>query len=559
MQVLSQDKFTMTVLPSQIAATTTLSPLPGDFQVEVSKWSGEIRQNLEFMNKGERVLENVFNAPRRKHADQTSASMAHAIAQMLYPGAPPDSLAPIIQYEKDIVKLRVYIQEQRKADIETATARRAAKDWRKRIIHQGPWNEVDDPLSLEGPPSLPMPVQIGTTEDFAPFFSHLKMGGDDNLMGGEDAEMKLEPYYDTHMIEFGRGVLYADRRMDLCKMVVGPTHIGDLTDSLETNLFTQHFLLGNNIIGPLGANRIARFVDKYPNRMITWYLAGNCIDGESFEILANSLVKSTSVTNVWLKRNPLGPSSVDALFRLITHAQNLRTLDLDQTSIGDAGVARLFSLLADYKPSSPPALRHIYLNACGVGTKAAEQISRYLANDSCTLTSLYMSHNPLGNGAAKTLSIGLKSNKTLERLVMSSGGLKDEGTIQLLASLSSHPALRVLDIGQGYATEDLGMRFNWLTEAIVPSLINVIQTVPTLKYLVLDYTPMSRRGLNEIMNVAVSPNVTAKLLYFFAKPIHPQGSDYESVKDGQEAARLWRLLKTRLEENAAKEYNGIKY
>ncbi|KAK7036417.1 hypothetical protein VNI00_011614 [Paramarasmius palmivorus] len=534
----------------------TLDPNPPkDFQAEVSKWSHEIRQNLDAMNKGERVLENLLNAPRRRHADPTSVSMAHEIAQNLHPSAAQDSLAPIIQYERDIVKLRAYIQEQRKADIEAATARRAAKDWRKRIIQQGPWDEVNDPLSLGGASSLPMPVQIGTKEDFAPFFSHLRLGGDDSLLDGEDGEIGVEPYYDIHMIEFDRGVLYADRRMDLCKMVVGPTHIGDLMDSLETNPFTQHFLLGNNIIGPLGAKRIARFIDEYPNRMTTWYLAGNCIDGESFAILANSLVKSTSVTNAWLKRNPLGPSSADSIFRLITQTQNLRTLDLDQTSIGDVGVARLFSLLADYTPASPPAIRHLYLNACGISANGAEQIARYLASDACTLTSLYISHNPLGDGGAKALSTGLKVNRTLERLALSSGGLKDEGTIKLLSSLSSHPTLRSLDIGQGYATEDLGMRFNWLTESIASLLVTLIQSVPTLRSLVLDYTPMSRQGLNQIVNAALD----SKLLYFFAKHIHPQGSDYISVKDGQEGARLSRMLKARLEENVAKEFNGMNY
>ncbi|KAF9268571.1 RNI-like protein [Marasmius fiardii PR-910] len=508
----------------------------------VSTWSDRIRQSLELMTKGERVLENVYDAPRRKHADPTSSSLARAIAQKLYPAA-PDSLAPIIQYEKDIVKIRAYIQDQRKADTAAATARRASKDWRKRIITQGPWDEINDPLSLEGSLSLPMPVQVGEKEDFAPFFTHLRVGGDYNIMAGEDAEMKEEPYYNTHMIEFNRGVLYADRRMDLCKMVVGPTHIGDLMESLETNPFTQHFLLGNNIIGPAGAKRIARFVDKYPDRMLTWYLAGNCIDGESFRILVDSLVKSSSVTNVWLKRNPLGPSSASDIFRLITQAPNLRTLDLDQTSLGDAGVAHLFSLLADHQPPAPLALGHIYLNATGVGAKAAEQIGGYLASESCTIVSVYLSNNSLGSEGAKALSIGLKPNKNLERLSLSSCGLKDEGTIQLLNSLSSHPSLRLLDIGQSYATEDLGMRFNWLTEAIVPALIPMIENVRTLRYLALDYTPMSRQGLNTILHAVAESNLL----------------DYNSVKTGQEGVRVSLLVKGRLEQNVAKEYNGKSY
>ena len=48
------------------------------------------------------IDEEVMNAPRRKSARET---LARNVAKRLYP-APPDSLAPIIQYEKDVVMLR---------------------------------------------------------------------------------------------------------------------------------------------------------------------------------------------------------------------------------------------------------------------------------------------------------------------------------------------------------------------------------------------------------------------------------------------------------------------
>jgi Ran GTPase-activating protein (RanGAP) involved in mRNA processing and transport len=145
--------------------------------------------------------------------------------------------------------------------------------------------------------------------------------------------------------------------MDLCKMVLGPKTIGDLMESLKTNTFITHFLLGNNIIGPHGAKCIADFLKQIPNRMDTWYLAGNCIDMASFQILVDEWVKSTSVTNIWLKRNPLMPAAADDLFRLITQTANLRTLDLDQTELGDAGVTELFTKLAQHVPEKPLALR----------------------------------------------------------------------------------------------------------------------------------------------------------------------------------------------------------
>jgi Ran GTPase-activating protein (RanGAP) involved in mRNA processing and transport len=242
-------------------------------------------------------------------------------------------------------------------------------------------------------------------------------------------------------------------------MALGPPNISTLMHSLRSNTFVRHFLLGNNIIGPAGAQAIADFVQEVPDRIDTWYLAGNCIDGASLAQLTDALVKSPAVTNLWLKRNPLGPGSVDSLFRLITQTPNLRTLDLDQTELGDAGVAALFTRLAEYIPPTPLSMRILYLSATGVSTAACEAISRYLASPHCLITSLYISSNPIGDAGAKALAKGLQQNKTLQRLSLQSVGLTDEGATALISSLQGHPALETFDMGQAYSTQDLNARY----------------------------------------------------------------------------------------------------
>lgn len=155
-----------------------------------------------------------------------------------------------------------------------------------------------------------------------------------------------------------------------------PPNISQLMISLESNNFIRHFLLGNNMIGPVGARLISDFVLAHPDRMETWYLAGNCIDLAGFERLVSAWTTSTSITNIWLKRNPLAPKASTALFELITQTLKLRTLDLDQTELGDEGVAHLFSLLANHH--SPTSLGHIYLNAVGIGYSACKSLADYL-------------------------------------------------------------------------------------------------------------------------------------------------------------------------------------
>ena len=144
------------------------------------------------------------------------------------------------------------------------------------------------------------------------------------------------------------------------------------TESIE-NTFVRHFLLGNNIIGPAGARLISAFVLAHLDRMETWYLAGNCIDLAGFERLVSAWTSSTAITNIWLKQNPLGPTASTAVYNLITKTSELRTLDLDETELGDEGVAHLFSLLELH--NSPTSLRHIYLNAVGIGQSACKSLA----------------------------------------------------------------------------------------------------------------------------------------------------------------------------------------
>jgi hypothetical protein len=98
-----------------------------------------------------------------------------------------------------------------------------------------------------------MRVKIATKETLEPFFDHLRSGGahlgDSTSRGIEDAVEADEPFYGTQTLEFQKGVVYSDHRMDRGKMVVGHIDIGDLMNSLKTNNFITHFLLGNNIIG----------------------------------------------------------------------------------------------------------------------------------------------------------------------------------------------------------------------------------------------------------------------------------------------------------------------
>ncbi|KAF4555439.1 Hypothetical protein D9617_2g053980 [Elsinoe fawcettii] len=429
---------------------------------------------------------SVLGLPRRK---SKHAHLAHTLAARVR----PNSTLPILQYEKDVVQLRAAVLDRRRQDSREANTAKENNTWSKRLVSQGPWDELVDPISYDGPRALPMPVELSDIQSLQPFFKHLAEDGDDHTYS-HHGQYGIEQHQDVHMLEYEKGVLYSDGRMDLCKMVVGPHNIKALMDALRTNTFTQHFLLGNNVIGPTGARAIADFVHETPDKFETWYLAGNCIDTSSLEILVNEWVESSSITNIWLKRNPLGPSAAPILFRLVTQTQNVRTLDLDQTELGDAGAAEFFTLLADYLPQHPPlALRNLYLNATGLGPLTMAALSNYLSQANCKLESLYLSLNPIGS-SLHLLCPGVAKSTSLYRLGLSSCGLTSESITPLLAATTAHPSLRALDLSQSYATIDLSARFNWFDDTVVPSLVVFLQKSPDLLYISLSHVPMTDGG-----------------------------------------------------------------
>ncbi|KAL8769569.1 MAG: hypothetical protein Q9209_004501 [Squamulea sp. 1 TL-2023] len=478
------------------------------------EWSEFLRRNLIALFDETEINRNAYHAPRRKARNPYEAELATDIAQLLYPSSSESTLPALIKYQNDVTLLRRTILAQQKAEEERSKRQTFKSTLRERIALQGPWDEVKDPLPLTGVSSLPMPVKVSSGWTLAPFFEHLKHGDDYQVPSGQ-GEMMEEPFYGVEMGEWEKGMLYQDGRMDLCKKVVGPDHIGDLMSSLESNTFVRHFLLGNNIIGLVGAREIASYLDRHLNQMQTWYLAGNCIDWAGLELLVKRWTKSSTVTNIWLKRNPLGSKSIRSLSKLIIRTPHLRTLDLDQTELSDAGVAELFDMLVQPKVMNLP-LRHLYLNATGISVSACHSIAKYLALPECRLESLYISNNPIGDRGALALAQGLASNPHLQRLSIRSCGLKNAGAIAIMNALTQHQKITTLDLSHNYSTEDLKSRYNYFDDEIETATLGLLQTSQSLRLLDFGITGMTIPCISKIIDAVAE----SQLLVFKAESIH---------------------------------------
>lgn len=381
---------------STISSIQTHSPYANDVYLDVL----HSIQNGEFSN--EAVIKAL---PRRRNKSQRPFALQ--LAKLLFPDT--TDLVALIQYERLALPAQKFVRQKQRdrLALELQPKNNAGG---KLIRIQGPWAGQDvDPVDLKGPTAIPMPVEIGKTKDFEPIFTFLEQDIAFDQISGPgslESEFKYESenknftgtrgtelLWKSPLLEFKRGIVYDDGRLDLCKKVVGPTHIGQLMKSLEFNHQIKHFLLGNNAISSTGAKMIADFIAKYPNRMETWYLAGCHITRTGLQMLASQMITSSSITNLWFKRNPLGTGSSSILAELVLKTQNLRTLDLETTELGDEGTRRFIDAIT----GMPSSLRNLYLNANGIGQSACASLSDYLASPECALESLFLSTNPIGD------------------------------------------------------------------------------------------------------------------------------------------------------------------
>lgn len=260
----------------------------------------------------------------------------------------------------------------------------------------------------------------------------------------------------------GRTTPGSGTSVDLCKMVVGPKGIGPILDAVGKNSHIDRFLLGNNIVGDEGAKIIAEFIASEKSRKVyNFYIAGNAIGPEGIRNIADALTTNTTVTALWLKRNPLLPLGGTYMASMLSINTTLETLDLVNTGIRDAGVVAVMEALLSNPASS---LKHLYLGSNAETVVSGRAIGNYLRSGQSRLTSLFAGSSRLGDEGVVAIAEGLKVDKRMERLGLESVRCGDVGAKALADALKDHPAMIVLDLGFRKGTYELGEKANSITD-----------------------------------------------------------------------------------------------
>lgn len=388
---------------------------------------------------------------------------------------------------------QVYENNRKKAKATWALPKKDPQPQRRPLY---PWRgQVEQHVSLKGPFARPMPVQIPKTIDpFLPINNYIMS----NTAVVDHPNVEIDPFSNTKMVRFERGIVYSDGRLDLCKQVLGPLWIVCLLKALARNRHIKHFLIGNNVVSSSGALAIAKFIQEFPNRMETWYLAGCHITSTVFSTLVDAMVESPVITNVWLKRNPLGVDSVPALVKLITNSPQLRTLDLHNTELGDEGVQLLMDELSESSVSI--SLKNLYLNANGIGVDGMAAIVRFLESPRCQLEALFISANPIGDeGIVQFTPRTFHNCPSLQILSAQSCGLTSRGIKLLAYSITVSKNIKTLHLGLSKIARPMGQYHNYFDASSISAFKFMIENTPSLRALTLDTMDVSYDELQNML------------------------------------------------------------
>lgn len=372
-----------------------------------------------------------------------------------------------------------------------------------------------------------MPVEVSALEELEPFFKFL----DSNAVP-IDNDNEFEP-----CMKFTRGALYQDKRMDLCKQVVGPEWIELLMGSLVSNTQVEHFLLGNNIIGPVGGKAIGKFLsNEHKPKIKTWYVAGNNLNGEAIKHICEGLKVDTDCVNLWLKRNPLKPEGIYHVAELIKTNQYIKILDLHNTAVFDEGVKYLMGGLKTNR-----TLRHLYLDANGITKEGIKYMCEYfeylIENNLEGISSLWIDMNNIGDDGVIELVNILGRYKFLKRLNLGSTGITDKCIGVIVNAFVQHTGLIALDLGMYKSTSDMGMITNNIGDEGIKVLSELIKSNKSIKYLSVMMNGLTVIGI-EYLADAINYNNTLMYVDFTQYGIDVPQKLYSQIKRKVESNRI---------------------
>ena len=279
-----------------------------------------------------------------------------------------------------------------------------------------------------------------------------------------------------------------------------------ITAVLEANTTLTNLDLFLNNVGPAGAESLATAI-KTNTTLTNLHLFLNNVGPAVAESLAKALKTNTTLTNLYLAQNNLGPAGTESLATALKTNTTLTNLGFYSNNVGPAGADSLATAL-----KTNTTLTNLDLSLGNVGPAGAESLATELKTNT-TLTNLDLSQNNLGPAGAESLPTALKTNTTLTNLGLYSNNVGPSGAESLATALKTNTTLTNLDLSE-----------NNLGPAGAESLATALKTNTTLTNLDLSQNNLGPAGA-ESLATALKTNTTLTNLGLYSNNVGPAGAE----------------------------------
>lgn len=216
-----------------------------------------------------------------------------------------------------------------------------------------------------------------------------------------------------------------------------PQDASKIANALKGNTAATKLDLSCNRLGAAGTCDIADAIEG--TSVADLDLSQNELGPEGPEVLRRLLLCAQSLTRLCVLKNGLGEGAATTLGRAIRRCSTLRDLDLAHNNLGPR-VEELASALGVSQSLESLDLARNGLTNVGVG-----RIVGALTNNT-SLTRLNLERNIIGPEGLKRLCKLLKQNQALQELNLGSSSFDDASSRALAAALASNTALTCLNI-----------------------------------------------------------------------------------------------------------------
>ena len=184
-------------------------------------------------------------------------------------------------------------------------------------------------------------------------------------------------------------------------------------------------------------------------------------------LLKRSLLKSSSLREVNLERNRLGPQETMVLCKALESHPHLHSINFSTNNIGDAGAEAVTRLLAKLT-----SLQSLNLRGNNIGPLAMQSLCECL-NAYNTLTLIDLSHNDLQLIEGLTLPKILENNPSLTSLSLELCGLIAPDTAQVINFLQRLSELTTLNLAGNIISQEQSEDLSGLFKSADKSFISL--------------------------------------------------------------------------------------